>query len=64
MQIVWLFDFNELVTLNLFFKHPILFLSDKKSERAKDMHLLKRLTVLLKAKVSNPGGYQILSFHL
>ncbi|XP_067844977.1 rab3 GTPase-activating protein non-catalytic subunit isoform X2 [Heptranchias perlo] len=28
-------------------------LSDKKSERAKDMHLLKRLTVLLKAKVPN-----------
>ncbi|GCC23475.1 hypothetical protein chiPu_0001871 [Chiloscyllium punctatum] len=28
-------------------------LSDKKSERAKDMHLLKRLTTLLKAKVSS-----------
>ncbi|XP_055495695.1 rab3 GTPase-activating protein non-catalytic subunit [Leucoraja erinacea] len=33
-------------------------LSDKKSERAKDMHLLKRLTVLLKAKVSNPENLE------
>uniref|UniRef100_A0A8C3KTR2 RAB3 GTPase activating non-catalytic protein subunit 2 n=1 Tax=Calidris pygmaea TaxID=425635 RepID=A0A8C3KTR2_9CHAR len=29
-------------------------LSDKKSERAKDMHLVKKLNVLLKAKTSDP----------
>uniref|UniRef100_A0A4W3K1D4 RAB3 GTPase activating protein subunit 2 (non-catalytic) n=1 Tax=Callorhinchus milii TaxID=7868 RepID=A0A4W3K1D4_CALMI len=33
-------------------------LSDKKSERAKDMHLLKRLTALLKAKVANPESLE------
>uniref|UniRef100_W5LI54 RAB3 GTPase activating protein subunit 2 (non-catalytic) n=1 Tax=Astyanax mexicanus TaxID=7994 RepID=W5LI54_ASTMX len=30
-------------------------LSDKKSERAKDMHLLKRLTALLKSREIDPG---------
>lgn len=29
--------------------------SDKKSERAKDMHLLKRLTMLLKNREADPG---------
>lgn len=29
--------------------------SDKKSERAKDMHLLKRLTMLLKNREVDPG---------
>uniref|UniRef100_H3AZD3 RAB3 GTPase activating non-catalytic protein subunit 2 n=1 Tax=Latimeria chalumnae TaxID=7897 RepID=H3AZD3_LATCH len=38
-------------TLNVPFH---LALSDKKSERAKDMHLMKKLTVLLKAKDPNP----------
>ncbi|XP_072121177.1 rab3 GTPase-activating protein non-catalytic subunit isoform X1 [Mobula birostris] len=33
-------------------------LSDKKSERAKDMHLLKRLTALLKTKISNPENLE------
>ncbi|XP_078085888.1 rab3 GTPase-activating protein non-catalytic subunit isoform X2 [Mustelus asterias] len=33
-------------------------LSDKKSERAKDMHLLKRLTALLKAKATNPENLE------
>ncbi|XP_067901173.1 rab3 GTPase-activating protein non-catalytic subunit isoform X2 [Heterodontus francisci] len=33
-------------------------LSDKKSERAKDSHLLKRLTALLKAKVANPENLE------
>uniref|UniRef100_A0A8C4V723 RAB3 GTPase activating non-catalytic protein subunit 2 n=1 Tax=Falco tinnunculus TaxID=100819 RepID=A0A8C4V723_FALTI len=31
-------------------------LSDKKSERAKDMHLVKKLNALLKAKTSDPGS--------
>ena len=29
--------------------------SDKKSERAKDLHLLKRLTTLLKSRELEPG---------
>lgn len=29
--------------------------SDKKSERAKDMHLLKRLTMILKNRDLDPG---------
>uniref|UniRef100_A0A8B9HL98 RAB3 GTPase activating protein subunit 2 (non-catalytic) n=1 Tax=Astyanax mexicanus TaxID=7994 RepID=A0A8B9HL98_ASTMX len=33
-------------------------LSDKKSERAKDMHLLKRLTALLKSREIDPGEAQ------
>ncbi|KAI6071904.1 Rab3 GTPase-activating protein non-catalytic subunit [Aix galericulata] len=33
-------------------------LSDKKSERAKDMHLVKKLNVLLKAKASDPDSIE------
>lgn len=32
-----------------------LYFSDKKNERAKDMHLLKRLTALLKISDVDPG---------
>uniref|UniRef100_A0A8C3KUQ0 RAB3 GTPase activating non-catalytic protein subunit 2 n=1 Tax=Calidris pygmaea TaxID=425635 RepID=A0A8C3KUQ0_9CHAR len=37
-------------------------LSDKKSERAKDMHLVKKLNVLLKAKTSDPGRFSCIIF--
>lgn len=37
--------------------------SDKKSERAKDMHLLRRLTTLLRAREVEPGQIYLIIIH-
>lgn len=37
--------------------------SDKKSERAKDMHLLRRLTTLLRAREVEPGQIYLINIH-
>lgn len=39
------------------------FVSDKKSERAKDMHLLKRLTSLLRSREVEPGQNCLINIH-
>uniref|UniRef100_A0A671LU71 Rab3 GTPase-activating protein non-catalytic subunit-like n=1 Tax=Sinocyclocheilus anshuiensis TaxID=1608454 RepID=A0A671LU71_9TELE len=38
-------------------------LSDKKSERAKDMHLLRRLTTLLRSREVEPGQTYLINIH-
>uniref|UniRef100_A0A8C1VTI6 RAB3 GTPase activating protein subunit 2 (non-catalytic) n=1 Tax=Cyprinus carpio TaxID=7962 RepID=A0A8C1VTI6_CYPCA len=38
-------------------------LSDKKSERAKDMHLLRRLTTLLRSREVEPGQIYLINIH-
>ncbi len=37
--------------------------SDKKSERAKDMHLLRRLTTLLRSREVEPGQIYLINIH-
>lgn len=46
-------DFGQFCVTLTFLCH--LDFSDKKSERAKDMHLLKRLMVLLRSREVEPG---------
>ncbi len=37
--------------------------SDKKSERAKDMHMLRRLTTLLRSREVEPGQIYLINIH-
>jgi hypothetical protein len=47
-------------TISYSVRSSIYYFSDKKSERAKDMHLVKKLAALLKMKSPNMGRYPLI----